>query len=174
MVERIYLCRYEDLKNATHVAKDLGNIAFFTSELARAGAAVIVTSLAPKREDQHQFLQTVLHGAGTGANVFHIHVATPLEHAEATDRRKVYARARRGELNGLPGVDGVEYETPERPDLLVDITAQGIPEIVHSESIRFPFIESPPAVMVADPLAPPYRVPYDPGVILLLEATSLV
>lgn len=115
------------------MSKDLGAIAFFTSELARAGAAVVVTSLTPKREDQYQFLQTVLHGAGTGANVFHIHVATPLEHAEATDRRKVYARARRGELSGLPGVGGVEYETPEKPDLLVDVTAQGIPEIVHSE-----------------------------------------
>jgi len=124
---------FEDLKDAAQVSKDLGTIAFFTSELARAGAAVVVTSLTPKRDDQNQFLQTVLHGAGTGANVFHIHVATPLEHAEATDRRKVYARARRGELTGLPGVGGVEYETPEKPDLLVDVTAQGIPEIVHSE-----------------------------------------
>ena len=114
------------------MAKDLGSIAFFTSELARAGAAVIVTSLTPKREDQNQFLQTVLHGAGTGANVFHVHVATPMEHAEATDRRQVYARARKGELNGLPGV-GVGYETPEKPNLLVDVTAQGIPEIVHSK-----------------------------------------
>lgn len=120
------------MKGATQVAKDLGSVAFFTSELARAGAAVIVTSLAPKREDQNQFLQTVLHGAGTGANVFHVHVATPLEHAEATDRRQVYSRARRGELNGLPGVSE-EYETPEKPHLTVDVTAQGIPEIVHSE-----------------------------------------
>ena len=114
------------------MAKDLGSIAFFTSELARAGAAVIVTSLTPKRVDQNQFLQTVLHGAGTGANVFHVHVSTPLEYAEATDRRQVYARARRGELNGLPGVS-VGYETPQKPHLLVDVTAQGIPEIVHGE-----------------------------------------
>ena len=124
--------KFEDLKNATTVGKDLGSIAFFTSELARAGAAVIVTSLTPKREDQNQFLHTVLHGAGTGANVFHVHVATSLCHAEATDRRKVYARARSGKLSGLPGV-GAEYETPEKPHLVVDITAQGIPEIVHSE-----------------------------------------
>ena len=123
---------FEDLKGATKVGKDLASIAFFTSELARAGAAVIVTSLAPKRQDQNQFLQTVLHRAGTGANVFHVHVATGLEHAESTDRRRVYARARRGELGGLPGVS-VEYETPEAPHLSVDVTAQGIPEIVHSK-----------------------------------------
>ena len=133
---------FEDLKGAAQVSKDLGTIAFFASELARAGAAVVVTSLTPKREDQNQFLQTVLHGAGTGANVFHIHVATPLEHAESTDRRKVYARARGGELSGLPGVGGLEYETPEKPDLVVDVTAQGIPEIVHGELPPSPIIDS--------------------------------
>lgn len=120
-----------DLKGATQADKDLATTAFFTSELARAGAAVIVTSLAPKRRDQNQFLHTVLHGAGTGANVFHVHVTTPLGFAEATDRRQVYARARRGELVGLPGVS-VEYETPEAPHLSVDVTTQCIPEIVHS------------------------------------------
>lgn len=149
------------------MAKDLGSIAFFTSELARAGAAVIVTSLTPKREDQNQFLQTVFHGAGTGANVFHVHVATPLDYAEVTDRRQVYARARRGELGGLPGVSA-EYETPERPHLLVDITAQGIPEIVHSEFIDLPLFA------VADSLVSSRRVSSGSGVVLLLEASSLV
>ena len=154
------------------MAKDLRSIAFFTSELARAGAAVIVTSLTPKLKDQNQFLQTVLHGAGTGANVFHVHVATPLEHAEATDRRQVYARARRGELSGLPGIS-VEYETPEKPHLTVDITAQGIPEIVHSESTSRPSTWCL-AFMVADPLVSPRCVSRDPGAVLLLEASSLV
>lgn len=131
-MEKINCSKFKDLKGATQVAKDLATTAFFTSELARAGAAVIVTSLTPKRHGQNQFLQTVLHGAGTGANVFHVHVATPMEHAEATDRRQVYARARSGRLSGLPGV-GVEYETPEKPNLSVDVTTQGIPEIVHSK-----------------------------------------
>lgn len=152
------------------MGKDLASIAFFTSELARAGAAVIVTSLTPKRQDQNQFLQTVLHGAGTGANVFHVHVATPLECAEATDRRQVYARARRGELDGLPGVS-VGYETPESPHLSVDITTQGIPEIVHSKS---------PPIFSIRHLAPAESddfcafPPSHSGVVLLLEASSLV
>lgn len=151
------------------MAKDLRSIAFFTSELARAGAAVVVTSLAPKREDQNQFLQTVLHGAGTGANVFHVHVATPLEYAETTDRREVYARARKGELNGLPGVS-VEYETPEKPHLTVDVTAQGIPEIVHSEFLWIHHL--PPLLLIYCVLCAVF--PSDPGVVLLLEAGSLV
>jgi len=109
------------LKGATQADKDLATTALFTSELAHAGAAVIVTSLAPKHWDQNQFLHTVLHGAGTGANVFHVHVTTPLGFAKATDRRQVYARARRGESVGLPGVS-VEYKTPETPHLSVDVT----------------------------------------------------
>ena len=137
VIQKLTRSEFEGLSGATQLTNDLNNTAFFTSELARAGAAVIVTSLTPRREDQTQFLQTVLHGAGSGANVFHIHVATPLEHAEVTDRRKVYARARRGELTGLPGV-GVEYETPEKPHLSVDVTAQGVPEIVHSEFAPLP------------------------------------
>jgi hypothetical protein len=114
----------------------------------------------------------VLHGAGTGANVFHVHVATPLGYAEVTDRRQVYARARRGELNGLPGVS-VGYETPEKPHLSVDITAQGIPEIVHSKFTTDPSIRYL-IFAVADRLSLPRRVSSGPGVILLLEATSLV
>lgn len=76
--------------------------------------------------------QTILHSAGSGGNYFHIHVGTPIEYCEATDRKGVYARARNGEIKNIPGVD-VLYETPETPDLLVDVTTQTVPEIVHSE-----------------------------------------
>lgn len=61
-----------------------------------------------------------------------MHVATPLAHCEAHDRRGVYARARKGEFKGVAGVDE-EYEVPERADLTVDAATQTIPEIVHSE-----------------------------------------
>ena len=156
------------MKEANKGGRDLATTAFFATELARAGAAVIVTSLSPKRQDQNYFLQTVLHGAGTGANVFHIHVATPLGYAERTDRRKVYARARGGDLKGLPGVD-LEYETPEKPHLLVDVTSQGIPEIVHS---KFAAHSHNLVYVVADPRT--FFLLSNLGVVLLLEASSLV
>ena len=60
-----------------------------------------------------------------------IHVATPFEHCEKTDRRGLYARARRGEVTGFTGVDD-PYEAPEHAELTVDVTKQSIPEIVHS------------------------------------------
>lgn len=64
--------------------------------------------------------------------MFVIHVATPLEHCEATDRKGRYAAARRGEIKGFTGVDDV-YEPPRKADLTVDLTKQSVPEIVHSE-----------------------------------------
>lgn len=45
----------------------------------------------------------------------------------------MYARARKGEITGFPGVD-VEYEAPDakEADLTADLTSQSVPEIVHS------------------------------------------
>ena len=60
-----------------------------------------------------------------------MHVATPLEHCERTDRRGTYAKARRGEIKGFTGVDDV-YEPPRDADLVVDTSKQSIAEITHS------------------------------------------
>ena len=41
---------------------------------------------------------------------------------EARDAKGLYARARRGELEGFTGVDD-PYEPPERPQLVLDTVA---------------------------------------------------
>lgn len=107
-------------------------IAFVAAELTRAGAAVIAAPIAPHERSREAAKEIVLQSGGAGANFFLIHVATPLEHCEKTDRRGMYAKARRGEIRNFTGVDDV-YETPEGADLTVDVTKQGIPEIVHSK-----------------------------------------
>jgi adenylylsulfate kinase len=48
-----------------------------------------------------------------------VHVATPLEVSEARDVKGLYALARRGELEGLTGVDD-PYEVPTQAELVVD------------------------------------------------------
>ena len=111
--------------------KHLQRISFVAAELARSGAAVIAAPIAPHEDGRASFKSAISHSAGAGGNVFVVHVATPLEHCEKTDRRGVYAAARRGEIQGFPGVDDV-YETPKKPDLTVSITEQTIPEVVHS------------------------------------------
>ncbi|SJK97487.1 related to Sulfate adenylyltransferase [Armillaria ostoyae] len=106
-------------------------IAFVAAELARAGAAVVAAPIAPQERTRQAVKDTIIHSGGAGGNFFLIHVATPLEHCEKTDRRGVYARARRGEIVGFPGVDQ-EYETPSGADLTVDVVSQSVPEIVHN------------------------------------------
>lgn len=108
-------------------------IAFVAAELARAGAAVIAAPIAPHERSRQAARDTVIQSGGAGGNFFLIHVATPLEYCERQDRKGIYAKARRGEIQGFTGVDEV-YETPERTDLTVDVATQSVPEIVHSES----------------------------------------
>jgi len=111
--------------------KNVQRIAFVSAELARAGAAVIAAPIAPYERSRLAARETVLQTGGPGGNFFLIHVATPLEHCEATDRKGRYAQARRGEIAGFTGVDD-PYEVPAGPDMTVDVTKQSIPEIVHS------------------------------------------
>lgn len=110
--------------------KNILRIAFVAAELARAGAAVIATPIAPYERSRAAARDHILHAASSGGNVFTIHVATPLEHCEVTDRKGRYAAARRGEIKGFTGVDDV-YEAPDRADITADVTKQSVPEIVH-------------------------------------------
>ncbi|KAK0498726.1 ATP-sulfurylase [Armillaria luteobubalina] len=111
--------------------ESIDRAAFVAAELARAGAAVIAAPFDANEDTRQAAKDTILQSAGAGGNVFLIDVATPLEHCEKTDRKGIYAKARRGENTGFPGVD-LEYERPSRADLTVDTVSQSIPEIVHS------------------------------------------
>ncbi|KAF9244972.1 hypothetical protein BU15DRAFT_85798 [Melanogaster broomeanus] len=111
--------------------ENIQRIAFVAGELARAGAAVIAAPIAPEERSRALVKNTVVSNGGAGGNFFLVHVATPLEHCESTDRRGVYAQARSGSIKGFVGVD-IEYEIPGKADLVVDVTSQNIPSIVHS------------------------------------------
>jgi sulfate adenylyltransferase len=134
-------------------------MAYVASELARAGAAVVASTIAPQEAGRQAVRETVTRQAGPGGNFFLIHVATPLEYCEKTDRRGVYDRARKGVVKGFIGVDE-GFERPNNADLVVDITRQSIPEIVHSTWS----------------LAPSTRAHILPfiGIVLLLETTGLL
>lgn len=111
--------------------ENLQRIAFVASELARAGAAVISAPTAPAERSRALVKEKIVSSSGAGGNFFLVHVATPLVHCERTDRRGLYAQARSGAISGFVGVD-VEYETPKQADLVVDVSVQTIPAIVHS------------------------------------------
>lgn len=105
---------------------NIQRIAFVAAELNRAGAGVIAAPIAPYN-DSRQLAKETIERAGT---FFLVHVATPLEHAEKTDRKGVYARARAGEIKGFTGVDDV-YEVPTKADITVDLTKTDVRTSVH-------------------------------------------
>jgi sulfate adenylyltransferase len=106
--------------------KNIARIAFVASELTKSGAAVIAAPIAPY-EDARQHARELVEKYG---DFYLVHVATSLAHAEKTDKRGIYKRARSGEIKGFTGVDD-PYENPVKPDLVVDCEKQTVRSIVH-------------------------------------------
>ncbi|OTA95447.1 hypothetical protein M434DRAFT_69514 [Hypoxylon sp. CO27-5] len=107
-------------------SKNIARIAFVAGELTRSGAAVIAAPIAPFERDRAAAKETV----EKYGDFYLVHVATPLEYCEKTDKRGIYAKARAGEIKGFTGVDD-PYETPSKPDLVVDCEKQTVRSIVH-------------------------------------------
>lgn len=105
---------------------NIQRISFVASELTKAGAAVIAAPIAPF-EGARQHARELIEKSGP---FFLIHVATPLEYCEKTDRRGVYDAARRGEIKNFTGVDD-PYEAPSKPDLVVNLEQQNVRSAVH-------------------------------------------
>lgn len=106
--------------------KNLQRTAFVAAELTRAGAAVIAAPIAPYEDSRKLARETV----SQSGSFYLIHVATPLEYAEKTDKRGIYKKARAGEIKGFTGVDD-PYEVPSKAELTVDVSKQSIRNIVH-------------------------------------------
>ena len=111
----------------THLSKGLGfskedrdtnilRIGFVASEIVRHHGIVIVAAVSPYEATRNQVRQLV------GPDRFMlVHVATPLAVCEQRDVKGLYAKARRGEIKGLTGIDD-PYEVPESPDIVLTTT----------------------------------------------------
>lgn len=94
--------------------------------LAAHGVVVLVPVIAPYAASRDA-VRADHRAAGVG--FAEVHVATPLAVAEERDVKGLYARARRGELARLTGVDD-PYEPPSRPDLVLDTSVLALDEAV--------------------------------------------
>jgi adenylyl-sulfate kinase len=88
-----------------------------TAEVARlmvdAGLIAVVSLISPFRDDRN-FARSRFE-AGRFCEIF---IDAPLAICEQRDPKGLYAKARRGELLRMTGIDS-PYEVPERPDLHV-------------------------------------------------------
>jgi adenylylsulfate kinase len=106
-------------------------IGYLASRLEQHGVCVVAALVSPYA-DSRAFVR------GLCRNFVEVHVATPLDECERRDPKGLYARARRGEIRNVTGIDD-PYETPIDPEVRVDTRHLAIPkasEVVLSEIDR--------------------------------------
>ncbi len=95
--------RKENIRRTAHVAR----------MFADAGVVVLVSLVSPYRADRD--LARSLH-ADDDLPFLEVWVSTSVEECARRDPKGLYARAQRGEIRGLTGVDA-PYEAPESPEI---------------------------------------------------------
>ncbi len=90
--------------------------------LASAGHIAIIALISPYRADRRAAREIARKGACCFVEVF---VDAPLGVCEERDPKKLYKRARAGELRGFTGIDA-PYETPEQAEIHVRTDELGI------------------------------------------------
>jgi bifunctional enzyme CysN/CysC len=96
--------------------ENIRRVGHLTRLLADAGVVALASLVSPLKSDRE-----TARALSDAARLpfIEVHVATSLEECEKRDPKKLYARARSGELKGLTGVDA-PYEAPEHADLVLD------------------------------------------------------
>jgi sulfate adenylyltransferase len=108
----------------THLSKGLGfsredrdanvrRIGFVAREVVRHDGVAVCAVVSPYEAAREECRSLI------GADRFVlVYVSTPLAICEQRDPKGMYARARRGEIQGFTGIDD-PYEPPMRPDVVV-------------------------------------------------------
>ncbi len=104
---------------------NLRRIGYVAGEVTRHGGICICAVIAPFRSAREEARQRISQYGG----FYELYVATPLAVCETRDSKGLYKRARRGEIKNFTGVDD-PYETPERPDIIVDSSRMTVEEEV--------------------------------------------
>ena len=94
-------------------------IGYVAELLARHGVTVLVPVIAPYEATR---AAVAAHHAAKGTDYVLVHLSTPLDVCAERDVKGLYAKAFRGEISAMTGVDD-PYEVPERPDLRLDTAA---------------------------------------------------
>jgi len=98
---------------------NVARIGWVARLLAGHGVTVLVPVIAPYAAAR----QAVREAHASAEVAFaEVYVSTPLAVAECRDVKRLYARARQGEISGLTGVDD-PYEEPRNAELVLDTAA---------------------------------------------------
>ncbi len=121
----------------THLSAGLGfsradretqvtRIGFVAELLARHGVIVLVPVIAPYADAREKVRA---HHDQHGSVLLQVHLSTPVEVCADRDVKGLYAKAFRGEISSMTGVDD-PYEIPDSPDLRMDTSTSSTDESV--------------------------------------------
>lgn len=96
-------------------------VSYVAKVLSRNGVVAIVALISPYRKSRAEAREMI----GTERFV-EVYVNAPLSVCEKRDPKGLYAKARRGEIDNMTGIQH-PYEPPESPDIVID-TTEGTPE----------------------------------------------
>ena len=104
-------------------------VSFVAKVLARNGVVAVVSLISPYRLSRAEAREMI------GPERFvEVYVRTPLSVCEQRDPKGLYAKARKGEINNMTGIQA-PYEEPMNPDLTID-TSSASPAESARELIR--------------------------------------
>ena len=96
-------------------------VSYVAKVLARNGVVAIVALISPYRKSRAEAREMIGH-----QRFVEVYVKAPLAVCERRDPKGLYAKARKGEIDNMTGIQH-PYEEPNRPDLIID-TTEGGPE----------------------------------------------
>jgi len=119
----------------THLSKGLGfskedrdtnirRIGFVASEIVRHGGVAVCAAVSPYRATRNEVRSLI-----GSDQFFEVFVNTPIEVCDQRDTKGIYAKARRGEIESLSGVND-PYEAPESPELVLDTVSRTVAQNV--------------------------------------------
>jgi len=125
----------------THLSRGLGfsredrdinirRIGWVAAEITKHGGLAVCAPIAPYDETR-RWVRAAVEAAGGPGSFLLVWVSTPLSVCEARDVKGLYAKARRGELTGMTGIDD-PYEEPADADLVIDTSDVSLDDAVAS------------------------------------------
>jgi sulfate adenylyltransferase len=98
-----------------HRNLNIQRIGFVASEITKNGGIALCAPIAPYEESRCVVREMVSQYGG----FIEVYMSTPLDVCEQRDRKGMYAKARKGVMKGVTGIDD-PYIPPSNPEIVID------------------------------------------------------
>jgi bifunctional enzyme CysN/CysC len=106
--------------------ENIRRVAEISKLMADSGLIVITSFISPYRLDRLRAREVILSG---NVEFVEVYVAAPLHVCEQRDPKKLYKRARSGQIKNFTGIDA-PYERPENPEITIHTDRESVRESV--------------------------------------------